>query len=469
MFHTGGFLGSLAGQVGCLKIGRDWHPLDASPEAVRIRNFMGGLCLDFNISLDPGEPITVESLTKVLRPARKEDRISRFCPTTWREYPSQRKLELFHLLQKVENHLHVDDLLNDELRDALTAEAAHHPCLRHFFYEAHNDWNEAIFTLKIMCNNVTGKSAGNVEHYTMMDEGSGSTAKGTLRELFEAQLGVFTGGEHRGYTAVITKACLQENRGERGKMTPNEELSNMKGSVLSFCDDFDAKDNPLSSEKLKQISGGNSLTAARKNKGNEVFKFNGMLVMMTNGAWKIEGMMDGADLRRFARQWFLVKFKANPKGPMERLKDRSFKNDIGRFLPELWWLCICYHHIRCAHSTQDRTLPLPPTVLAALSELEENVQEDKYTDAVKLFVETHIKDYVSQLALPKSAAELEKDLEYFLAGQKLPRPTDQELRDFLRRHFVYKPSKTINKFETRKKVGVNVYTRETGEVVTFKP
>jgi hypothetical protein len=76
---------------------------------------------------------------------------------------------------------------------------------------------------------------------------------------------------------------------------------------------------------------------------------------------------------------------------------------------------------------------------------------------------------VNQLALPRTASELEKDLEYFLAGQQLPRPTEQELRQFLRRHFVYKPGKTVNKFETRKKSTVNCYTREGGEIVTFKP
>jgi hypothetical protein len=183
MFTNNGFLATVASQAGCLKFGRDRPALDSSPESAKIRVFYGGLCLDFNTKLDVGKDLktlTVDDLMCVLRPSCKEDRISRSCPNAWKEYVSDHKMELFHVLREVEEHLDKEDLISEELKTKLHAQAQHHNCLRQIFYEAHNDWDEAIFCMKIMCNCVNGKSYGRCEHYTMWDEGDGSTSKGLM-------------------------------------------------------------------------------------------------------------------------------------------------------------------------------------------------------------------------------------------------------------------------------------------------
>ncbi len=467
LFTTNGMLGAVASQAGCLKFGREWPALDASEESNKIRVFKGGLCLDFNIELVPGEPITLEAMYRVLRPSRKEDRISRCCPTTWKDYENPCKMELFNLLQRAEACLNDNDILDDDIRLELDAASKHHDCLRCVFFEAHGDWDEAIFCLKMLANTVNGKSYGRCEHYTMFDDGCGSTSKGTIRELFEALLGTFTGSEQRGYCGVLSRACLQEaGKAEQGVLRPNEQMSNLKGSCLGWLDDFQAKGNPLSAEKLRQISGGNSLTSARKNKGEETFKFNGTLVMMCNGLWTIEGTMAGADLRRFARQQFLVTFQNDPVGPMQKQKDKAIKGNVVRFLPELWWLIICYHHIKQAHDTKDRTLPLPPTAVAALAELLNETSDDKFYEACTKFVAEKLIDYQPQEALARSAADIEKALEWYCATEKLERPTDDELRKGLRRHLMYKAGIPMNKFGSRKRTTVNGYLKD-GKVVTL--
>jgi hypothetical protein len=187
MFANNSFLSTLAQQASCLKFGRDRPALDSSAEAARIRVFQYGLCLDFNIKLKVGmdpQSLTVDDLMCVLRPSHKDDRISRTCPSAWKEYINDHKMELFHVLRRVEMYLDENDLISDELKAELNEQAKHHNCLRQIFYEAHSDWDEAIFCMKILCNCVNGKSYGRCEHYTMWDEGHGSTSKGPMFQQF---------------------------------------------------------------------------------------------------------------------------------------------------------------------------------------------------------------------------------------------------------------------------------------------
>jgi hypothetical protein len=271
-------------------------------------------------------------------------------------------------------------------------------------------------------------------------------------------LGTFTGGEQRGYCGVLTKACLMDGpASEQGKLSPNEQLSNLAGSVIGWCDDFAAASSPLSAEKLRQISGNNSLTAARKNKGELTFKFNGMLVLLCNGLWTIKGKMVGADLRRFVRQQMLVTFANEPKGPMQRQKDKYVKDNVKVFVPELWWLSICYHHIVQARCNLDRTMPLPPTAVASLAELEEDSTNDALDEAVAKFVKEKVELWVPSETLPPAASEMERACEYFCGKEDVPLAHSDLYRQALRRHMVYKPGHTINKFGQRKKTTVNCY------------
>jgi hypothetical protein len=346
-------------------------------------------------------------------------------------------------------------------------------CFRKIFFEAHGDWDEALFCLKILANTICAKSHGRCEHYTMWDEGSGSTGKGTVRALLEKMLGTFTGSENRGYCAVMEKASFEDaSATERGKLSPNAQMANINGSCLAWLDDFEATHGPLSASKLRRISGGNNLTAARKGKDDEVFMFNGMLVMICNGLWTISGHMEQADLRRFARQQFLVTFHNEPRGPMQRQKDKSVKDNVGQMVPEMWWLVICYHHIRQARPTLDRTMPLPPTVLASLEALltdmaDASVFEVLDNTLLKFIALGHIFAWDGGEVLPKTCSEIEQAFAFHCVQQcMMARPEPDTLRDAMRRVFVYKPAFTVKLVGSRQRKTMNVYVNAAGVPMT---
>ena len=100
---------------------------------------------------------------------------------------------------------------------------------------------------------------------------------------------------------------------------------------LAFVDDFKPTQD-LSGAVLRQISGGNNLTAARKFKGENVFKFHGMLMICANGLWRSDKEWKGAD-RRLTGLPFQVEFVDQPHGPNQSKKDSSVKD-----FPEFWFL-----------------------------------------------------------------------------------------------------------------------------------
>eukprot|EP00969_Alexandrium_andersonii_P270059 11936730-Alexandrium_andersonii.AAC.1 len=128
---------------------------------------------------------------------------------------------------------------------------------------------------------------------TMKDSGDGSTGKGTLRELCEACLGTFNGDAQLGYSAVLKQEVLQV----KDKEAPSEQTSNMYLCKHAWVDDFKPS-KPLCTAVLRQLSGGNSITAARKHGREVTFKFRGQLFLLTNGIWQPDVPFVGADARR---------------------------------------------------------------------------------------------------------------------------------------------------------------------------
>ena len=71
------------------------------------------------------------------------------------------------------------------------------------FYEAHNDWDTCIAQLRYMLEPCCSKISPLCQIVTMMDEGEGSTGKGTIRELSDQSLGVYNGQDRLGYSCVV--------------------------------------------------------------------------------------------------------------------------------------------------------------------------------------------------------------------------------------------------------------------------
>ena len=78
-----------------------------------------------------------------------------------------------------------------------------HPAFRKIIYETHNDWDAAIFQYRLVGEPVVGRGPF-TEFASYLDDGQGSTGKGTLRELCEECL--------RGYVAVSSRAFTCSGR-----------------------------------------------------------------------------------------------------------------------------------------------------------------------------------------------------------------------------------------------------------------
>ena len=147
----------------------------------------------------------------------------------------------------------------------------------HIFYEAHKNWDSALMQMRLIFEPLHAPGAL-CQTATFLDDGSGSTGKGTLRELVESCDGVHNGKEQLGYACTLTAEALCSKKCE----APSEQKANLFLSAHSFIDDF-SPNTPLNNVALRQLTGGNNLTAARKNAAEHVFKFNGQLYLLVHG------------------------------------------------------------------------------------------------------------------------------------------------------------------------------------------
>ena len=216
----------------------------------------------------------------------------------------------------------------------------------------------------------------------------GSNQKGTIRKLLDEYLGTYTGGNSRGYGAVLDPTLLCSTRtGE----APSELMSNLRGSRVAFADDFSADArHPLSSALMRRITGGNKLTAARENRGNldydTVFGVN----LLVNEVPEFEPPLAGADLRRCTVVNFKLSYRDETKydaaNPLHRRKKASVKRDIFHFFPEFTtWIRGLAGSVR--HIDASRLMPQPLSVQAHSAELEDKMACDVQKQVIKEFVD----------------------------------------------------------------------------------
>ena len=462
-FRNNTWLANLVPQAKALKHSTVLEPLDSSKSALYIRNFTDGWCLDFNIKST--DPDVATRLMAPLRQSRKEDRISRHCPTGFVPYTSPHRWELVKVLQLIEDEFKAaekpdDDavvLLSEEIKEKLEEISEHHPCLRKIFYEAFNDWDEAIALLRAVMFAVIGRANQNMEHFTCTDSGDGSTGKGTLRALVEAALGPYNGVEQRGYSSVMSLDAVGVHKG--GVERPQEQWANLRGSCITFIDDFKADaQNPLSNSKIRQITGMNNLTAARKNREENIFCFHGLLMLMVNGFWVGDHPAIGADLRRVSGADFAVSFQNAPVGPMQRQKDATIKLKISNMLPEFWFLAMAYQSIDLAFPNTDFTCPRPPSSVPIRKNVADTSLLKDHTAMIADFVNTHMVEYVLAEKLPDGMNEIDRLCMAFFSAAKIM-IQKEEVREHMKKHFHPKTAHSIPKFAGRKKTTSNVYLK----------
>ena len=367
----------------------EYEPLDWKVD--EILNFDGPICMDFSKKNPPpteftdtlvegleGTPEEIAMLKEVLAPVRRttrRDRNTRHMPHKWALYPKWREmLKLLPLLQQaeVENEriqaaivrrsADEDELdYSGELKQAIMQEAVKHTCLFKLYVEPFSDLREAIFSLKMSVNAINGKSRHRTEHYTGLDDGEGATCKGTQNEHEQRYLGYHDGNSNLGYATNVTLSVLIVNT--KAGEAPSEQTANLEGCRIATSDDFKSDDKrPIDLATLHRLTGNNSLTAARKHKGERPLYFRGVLKMLSNDMWVPCGDPKGCDLRRASGQYFDRHLRDYPdpeKGDIA--KDPSVKENVCSYRSEFTMLILMYFHIKQCMEKSEQTLPQPPS------------------------------------------------------------------------------------------------------------
>jgi hypothetical protein len=430
--------------------GRDYVPLDENSKYLFA--FNEPLCLDFRRS----EPHAVlekkiahipESDDKArlrrhyapLRPLAMEDRNTHHAPHRFQLYSNWRDgFVLMDLLQQVENELDGkpdgSNELSEELMRRLDEEGPKHPAFWKLFVEPLGGcYLEATYLLKIFCNAFSGKSAGYADCLTISDNGLGGTSKTTLATRVAIAFGGIRNAKKLGYVASSSVHMLQESAS-----AITEEKSNLENAKWAVIDDFSVNEaKPLCIKSLHQITGGGDLSTQRKYAHSRNFTFQGQLCLTCNGFWKPDEPMTGADERRYTGLILHTRFVNGKRPdqllPHERLKDPSIKDNPHRFIPELTFLVLAYHHIQQAWSAAggDVHLPRPPSAVEHRARMFAAHMAVDVQDLVEDFFKKRLTVYQLNANLPSSFADVYAALRAF-ASETSVIVSDEQLRDELR-------------------------------------
>lgn len=401
-FLNASFTGPIACMVKSLKF-EHTVPLDTTPGAEMRRVFEDGVTLDFGVAkpgaLDWTDDAALEcALNMPLRNATAQDRNTRFIRRPYTDYVSEHRLSLLKLINETCVYLDTEDVLSDDLKTKWDDELKHHEGLRRVLYEAHKDHDTFVYQMRIIFENAAAKTGGRMEYSTWRDDGDGSTGKGTARSWIEASCGIFDGKDSRGYVGILSVNTLMHRR--EGGEKPAEQLANLEGSIFGICDDFKATGRaPLDTALLRQLSGKNAVSAARKNKGERGFVVHGHIILMCNGMWVPDEPFMGSDDRRLAGLDFAVKFKNEPQGPNEVQKDATLKTRIGRLVPEFWFVARCFWLAATPKPLADQTAPVCANTLCLRAEVLAKPMGLTVTRAVVL---EFIKERLTPFTLPSS-------------------------------------------------------------------
>jgi hypothetical protein len=443
LWSTATFLNPIKTLCKELKFDQDVAPLDQDEHLLKVVNFKGKNHMDFSLQppkIDWENDKEIEQALNIpLQVTTPRLRTTRCVDKAFVEHTNPHRFQVARVLNKVMLALDKDDVLSDELEKELTEVFQHEEMLQKVFYEAHNDWNSCIAQIRYIMEPCCSKISPLTQVCTFMDEGDGSTGKGTIRELSDQSLGLFNGQDRRGYSCVLTQEALVAKKEEK----PSELLSNLAYCKHAWVDDFKPS-QPLSSNILRNLSGGNFITAARKNKGNEIFKFHGQLLLACNGAWTSDTPFVGADVRRIGGLSFLVRYTREGEGPNERKKDGGIKSKISNNAYfSAWWFYVrvmwLTHH---PFPKEDHCEPQCPNTLALRGCLMKNTgvidQEAMPAGLVDTFMTERLRPWSkTEAKKPSSSNEIEEEFARTVCDKGI-RCNTNAARQLLRSKMVHK-------------------------------
>jgi len=464
MFHTAPVLGSIGEMCKHLRFRTDLAMLDSGANVSKLVNFKGPTTLDFSIQRPVVDWTDDEQLTAALnlpvRPSKMTDRTQRSVPRAFEEYEHKTRLQYAQAIHGAMLELQTADTLSEDAKQKLAVVALDHPMLLHCFFEAHLDWDSAIMQARLLlepCSN-TGTRC---QIATFKDGGGGSTAKGTVRELAEQCLGCNNGDTQRGYVAVLSQETLQVRDSEG----PSEQKSNLFLTKHAWVDDFKPT-KPISTAVLRQISGGNNITQARKHAKEFTFKFDGQTILACNGIWCPDVPFVGADIRRVTGLNFEVNFVDEASGPNEMLKDAALKANLSNYFAEWWFLVRVLWLTPQPRPKADCTEPKCPNTIALVAEFVNNGDFEVAPEMVESFVTEKLSVYTLSEQKPSSCQEIVVAFHRHVC-KEIPSVDEKTARIALRKVLNYKSGVTLARSGARKKTSVNAFVDDTGAFLTL--
>jgi len=467
LFH-GGALGPIGEMCKYLQVRSDMPALDEGDGAHKLINFKGKYCLDFSrkepeFDWDDDEQL-LAALQSPVRESKPSDRTVRSTPAEFKEYQHADKLELARAIRAVMIDLKDNDVMSDDVARQFKDAASKHTITQKIFVDAHNDINSSFYQLRL-CAEPCSDTGFRCQVATMADRGEGCTSKGTLRELMEQCLGVHNGRTQLGYSAVGRQEMVTSKNAE----APSELSANLFLCKNLWIDDFKPQ-QPLTTAILRQMSGQNNLSAARKGKCEFVYKYRGQVFLACNGLWRPDVAWIGSDSRRHSGLMFTVQYVDNPVGPNQRQKDSSIKENLSAGRAEWWFLVRVFWLVDQPRPKEDHTEPKPPNTLALAMELLGTQSSDfeLTSDDFNRFHSEKLMAYVLNLNKP-TTSEVEGAFEEWMSEAHPDVPwNSSNTKKVLSTYLEYCPGKTLQKYGTRKRSGVNCYMYE-GEIMVRKP
>ena len=241
---------------------------------------------------------------------------------------------------------------------------------------------------------------------------------------------------------------------------PKEQKSNLHLCSHAFIDDFSPV-VPLNNVTLRQFSGGNNISASRKNGKEFVFKFRGQTILMVNGVWCPVEPFIGSDRRRHAGLTFNVKFVDHPAGQNELQKDRAFKENIKTYFREFWFVARLFWLMPRPRPKSDRTEPMCANSAALVDKLmrSSDILEVEVPGAVvDAYIQEELVGYQLAVAKPSSANDIDTEFLKHLQGIEQYKVAQlEDAQKALRTKLFYVAGHSVPKFNDRKKTSKHVY------------
>lgn len=455
-FRSSTFLGPVGEAVKSLRFARGTN-LDMDPRFAKVINFEGPYHLDFacpETDFDWESDDQLEAAIYMpLQETTKDLRVSRFVPREFEKYGNPGRFRAVRALRKAMLELRTADVLSIDVRQDLAITFKENPMLQKVFYEPHKDYNSAVFQSRLVFEPVAFKGP-RTQVASLMDSGDGGTGKGTLRDLCEECLAPNNGGTQRGYAAVLKQETLQVKKTEG----PSEQISNTFQCRHAWVDDF-APTVPLSTAVLRQLSGGNNITAARKHGKEVAFKFSGQLMLACNGAWRGDEPFKGADVRRMTGLNFEVQFVDVVTGQNQMLKDSSIKREIRTYFSAFWFFALAFRILPQPRDASDYTEPKPPNTLELIKILQHKQDEDEgaTVEDAKAFILEKMHEYTLSQTKPTSMNEIDAAFVKWVWEKKNISVEMKDVRKLLCTRFFAKTGWSLKAHGARKKTTVNVY------------